>query len=143
MEITQIRGDDRNHDGQRAHRECVSLPPLHKQQFYDEPYSDEDEDYADGIFERRKDGGDHHRRGDPGFRGHGGQGFKGYGGRGEQNEYWMKMDLPTFDGHFYIEDSFDWQSNVERFFDYMAIPKDKKVKLVAYKLIGGASAWWE
>ncbi|KAG6764347.1 hypothetical protein POTOM_031813 [Populus tomentosa] len=32
---------------------------------------------------------------------------------------------------------------VERFFDYMEIPEDKKVKLVAYRLMGGASAWWE
>jgi hypothetical protein len=28
---------------------------------------------------------------------------------------------------------------VERFFDYMEIPEDKKVKLVAYELMGGAS----
>jgi len=25
----------------------------------------------------------------------------------------------------------------------MEIPEDKKVKLVAYRLMGGASAWWE
>jgi hypothetical protein len=55
----------------------------------------------------------------------------------------MKMDLLTFDGHLHIKDFLDWQSNVERFFDYMEILEDKKVKLVAYKLIGGASVWWE
>ena len=27
--------------------------------------------------------------------------------------------------------------------DYMEIPEDKKVKLVAYRLMGGASACWE
>lgn len=32
---------------------------------------------------------------------------------------------------------------VERFFEYMSIPEERKVKLVAYKLKGGASAWWE
>lgn len=32
---------------------------------------------------------------------------------------------------------------VERFFDYMSIREDRKVKLVAYKFKGGASAWWE
>ena len=53
------------------------------------------------------------------------------------------MDLPTFNGHLHIEDFLIWQSNVERFFDYMEIPEDKKVKLVAYKLIEGASIWWE
>jgi hypothetical protein len=32
---------------------------------------------------------------------------------------------------------------VERFFDYMSIRKDHKVKLVASKFKGGASALWE
>jgi hypothetical protein len=32
---------------------------------------------------------------------------------------------------------------VERFFDYMSIHEDRKVKLVAYKFKGGASAWWD
>ncbi|GMY20633.1 hypothetical protein FCV25MIE_15872, partial [Fagus crenata] len=63
-----ICGDDRNHDSQRAHREHVLLPQPHRQQFYDEPSSDEDEDYAEGIFERRRNGGDHHKRRDPEFR---------------------------------------------------------------------------
>jgi hypothetical protein len=27
--------------------------------------------------------------------------------------------------------------------DYMDIPEDKKVKLVAYRLLRGAFAWWE
>uniref|UniRef100_A0A2N9J550 CCHC-type domain-containing protein n=1 Tax=Fagus sylvatica TaxID=28930 RepID=A0A2N9J550_FAGSY len=89
----------------------------------------------------RRDGGDHHRQRDPEFRDRGGQDFRGYGGRGEQNEYRMKMDLLTFDGHLHVKDFLDWQSNVERFFDYMEILEDKKVKLVAYKLIGGASVW--
>jgi hypothetical protein len=108
LEVTQIGEDDRNHDGQRAHHEHVPIPPAHKQQFYDEPSSDEEDDYAETIFEEHRDGGDHHRRGYHGFRGCGGQGFRGYGGRGEQNEYRMKMDLPTFDGHLHIEGFLDW-----------------------------------
>jgi hypothetical protein len=32
---------------------------------------------------------------------------------------------------------------VERFFDYMSIHEDRKVKLVANKFKGGASIWWE
>lgn len=31
---------------------------------------------------------------------------------------------------------------MERFFDYMEVHEEKKVKLVAYKLTGGAYAWW-
>ena len=32
---------------------------------------------------------------------------------------------------------------INNFFDYMEVPEEKQVKLVAYKLKGGASAWWE
>lgn len=49
----------------------------------------------------------------------------------------------SFDGHMHIEDFLDWLQSVEMFFEYMDIPTDKQVKLVAYKLKGGALAWWE
>ena len=58
-------------------------------------------------------------------------------------EYQLKMELPTFNGQLHIEEFLDWLNEVERFFDYMEIPNDKKAKLVAYKLKGGVSAWWE
>jgi hypothetical protein len=32
---------------------------------------------------------------------------------------------------------------IERFFEYISISKEIKVKLVAYKFKGGVSAWWE
>jgi len=62
-------------------------------------------------------------------------------GREESHEYRMKIDLPTFYGHLQIEYFLDWVMEVERFFDYMSISKDHKVKLVAYKFKGGAFAW--
>ena len=34
-------------------------------------------------------------------------------------------------------------TEVDRFFEYIEIPKDRKVKLVAYRLKGGTSVWWE
>ena len=62
---------------------------------------------------------------------------------GQVRDFRIKMDLPSFNGHLHIEDFLDWLSEVERFFDYMDVEEHKKVKLVAYKLKGGASAWWE
>uniref|UniRef100_A0A5B7BER3 RNA-directed DNA polymerase n=1 Tax=Davidia involucrata TaxID=16924 RepID=A0A5B7BER3_DAVIN len=71
---------------------------------------------------------------------------RGYGRdpRGQNTqEYRMKIDLPSFNGHLHIESFLDWISEVETFFDCMEISDDKQVKLVAYKLKGGASAWWD
>ena len=63
---------------------------------------------------------------------------------GEREQtFHMKMDLPSFNGQLQIERFLDWLAVMKRFFDYMEIPEDKKVKLVAYRLMGGAYAWWE
>lgn len=42
-----------------------------------------------------------------------------------------------------MEGFLEWIKNVESFFGYMSIPDNKKVQLVALKLMSGASAWWE
>lgn len=39
-----------------------------------------------------------------------------------------------------IEDFLDWLKSLDIFFEYMNVAEDKRVKLVAYKLRGGASA---
>ncbi len=43
----------------------------------------------------------------------------------------MKIDFPTFNMHFHIEEFLDWVMDVERFFEYMSIPEERKVKLMA------------
>ena len=53
------------------------------------------------------------------------------------------MDLSSFDDWLHIEDFLDWVYTVENFFNYLNISKESQVKLVAYKLKGGASAGWE
>ena len=55
----------------------------------------------------------------------------------------MKVELPSFNGNVSIEEYLDWVSEMEIFFDYIGTADDKQVCLVAYKLKGGASAWWD
>ena len=55
----------------------------------------------------------------------------------------MKVELPSFNVNISIEEYLDWVSEVEKFFGYMGIANDKQVCLVAYKLKGGAFAWWD
>ena len=55
----------------------------------------------------------------------------------------MNVELPSFNGNVSIEEYLDWVSEVEKFFDYMGTTDEKQVCLVAYKLKGGASAWWD
>ena len=55
----------------------------------------------------------------------------------------MKVELPSFNGNVSIEEYLDWVNEVEKFFDYMGTADDKQVCLMAYKLKGGAFAWWD
>jgi len=56
--------------------------------------------------------------------------------------YKVKAEIPTFNGNVDIEGCLDWLYEVETFFEVMNIPEDRRVSLVAYKLKGGAGAWW-
>ncbi|XP_073263062.1 uncharacterized protein [Populus alba] len=121
----QRREDERVRDD---HRERIvpvreHHPNPRRQLAYEEELSD-DEEYAERILRPNR------------------QGYYNMGEQGPQS-FRMKMDLPSFNGQLQIEGFLDWLAVVERFFDYMEIPEDKKVKLVAYRLMGGASAWWE
>ena len=56
------------------------------------------------------------------------------------NEYRMKIKIPSFSGNLDIE-SLEWVYEVEKFFDMAYVPEKKHVKVVAYKLKGGAATW--
>ncbi|XP_037492751.1 uncharacterized protein LOC119369889 [Jatropha curcas] len=53
-----------------------------------------------------------------------------------------KVDLQPFSGSLDIESTLYWLAEVERFFEVMNFEDERKVSIVAYKLKGGAVAWW-
>jgi hypothetical protein len=59
-----------------------------------------------------------------------------------RDTYKVKAEIPTFNGNVDIEGYLDCLYEVETFFEVMNILEDHRVSLVAYKLKGGASAWW-
>jgi len=61
----------------------------------------------------------------------------------EYGKYRLRLEIPQFNGHMRIEEVLDWLIEVERFFEVMEIPDNKKVKLVSVRFKSGASVWWE
>jgi len=55
----------------------------------------------------------------------------------------FKVDLPEFFGTLQAEGFVDSLNELERIFEYKEVPDRDKVKLVAMKLKGRASAWWD
>ncbi|GJX76150.1 putative CCCH-type zinc finger family protein [Tanacetum coccineum] len=55
----------------------------------------------------------------------------------------IKVEIPDFLGTLKVEEFVDWLNTVERVFKFKDVPENKKVKWVAIKLKGRASAWWE
>ena len=53
------------------------------------------------------------------------------------------MDIPEFHGHLQLEEFLDWLSATKKLFEYKEVPDDLKVKLVATRLRGYASIWWD
>ncbi|KAM1984598.1 hypothetical protein ACFX16_012842 [Malus domestica] len=54
-----------------------------------------------------------------------------------------KIEISTFSGMTSIEDFLDWLSECEKFFAYAEIAGAQQVKVVAWKLKGSATVWWD
>ena len=55
-------------------------------------------------------------------------------------DFKLKVDIPFFSSNLNIEDFIDWIVEIDKLFDYMKVPEEKRVKLMACRLKGGASA---
>ena len=56
----------------------------------------------------------------------------------------MRIDIPEFDGVSLNPEGFiDWLATVEEVFEFKEVPENKRVSLIATRLRGRASAWWQ
>ncbi|GJX88242.1 putative nucleotidyltransferase, ribonuclease H [Tanacetum coccineum] len=65
----------------------------------------------------------------------------------EDNRHWesrMRVNILDFDGDTLSPEGFiDWLVTVEEVFEFKEVPENKRVSLIATKLRGRASAWWQ
>ena len=113
-----------NHDGhgERDNRNARD-PPLPSYNNQNRPLAYDEDDNEDDEYEEHIHGG---------YRGPVRECAR------DNQEYHMKMELPSFNGYVTIEEFLDLVTEVERFFAYMETSEDKQVGLVGYKLKGGS-----
>ena len=46
-------------------------------------------------------------------------------------DFRLKVDIPYFSGNLNIEDFINWIVDIDKFFDFMEVPEEKRVRLVA------------
>ena len=102
------------------------MPAHHRRQPVYSDDSEEDKDFLFGNHQSTRGGGRYRRDYER-----------------DSGDFNLKVDIPFFSSNLNIESFIDWVTFIDRFFDYMEVPEEKRVKLVAYRLNGGASDWWE
>ncbi|XP_022867746.1 uncharacterized protein LOC111387423 [Olea europaea var. sylvestris] len=117
------------------------------------PYSTEAENSEASInrSHRRPQGGRHHarhgrregnqaRERERGYYRHGTQSPPRYEQRLFRN---IKLDVPTFDGCLDPSAFNQWVRDMDRFFTWYGVPKDRRVQFASLKLTGTAQLFWE
>ena len=64
----------------------------------------------------------------------------------ENNRRWemgMRTKIPEFHGSLQVEELLDWLATVEEILEFKGVPEKKCVPLVAMRLRGRATAWWQ
>ena len=55
----------------------------------------------------------------------------------------IKVEIQHFTGEEQPKEVLDWLNEAEKVFEFLNLPKNKKVKLMVIKLKGYASSWWQ
>ena len=55
----------------------------------------------------------------------------------------MRIEIPEFYDSLQPEEFLDWLATIEEILDFKDVPENKRVPLIATRLRGGATAWWQ
>ena len=61
----------------------------------------------------------------------------------DSGDFRVNVDISYFNDNLNIEDFIDSIAYINKFFNYIGVPEENRVRLVACRLKVGASAWWE
>ena len=105
-----------------ANQNRNNLPPQNRHDFvenFDEGSVDEE---IEVPHRRRRDGADEDRR---------------------RWETGMRTEISEFHGSLQPEEFLDWLATVEEILDFKGVPENKRVPLIATRLRGRATTWWQ
>ncbi|KAI3709992.1 hypothetical protein L2E82_39765 [Cichorium intybus] len=55
----------------------------------------------------------------------------------------LKTDIPEFHGNLQAEEFLDWLATTEEILEFRGVPDERRVSLIATRLRGRATAWWQ